>query len=248
MGNLGQAEAIYAALRETRPLRPDELDSLAGLPLFCSLSRECLLQVTAEASVIRVRKGEPLIHQGQAPHHLHVVLEGQVGLLGSLSDGEETVVEILQAGEVFIAAAVLTDKPYLMGAQALQDCRLLLLPAERLRRDLNANAQLAVAMLTSLSRHFRKLVREVKDLKLKSAAQRLALYLVQLTPKREGAAILRLPHSKSVMAARIGIRAETLSRAFASLKAVGVAVDGRVVTIADLALVSQFCLEGDEVI
>ena len=39
-------------------------------------------------------------------------------------------------------------------------------------------------MMGAMARHFRQLVREVKDLKLKSASQRLALYLMGLTPRR----------------------------------------------------------------
>lgn len=233
---------------EPRHLRREDLDSLARLPLFCTLGRPCLERVTAEATVVRYPQGAVVLHQGAKAEYLHVLLDGQIGLLGTLSDGEETMVEILRDGEVFIAAAVLTDRPYLMGAVALKDSRVLLLPAETLRRDLKADPELAVAMLTSLSTHFRMLVREVKDLKLKSAAQRLGLYLLGLTPKREGAVIVRLPHSKGVIAARIGIRAETLSRAFASLRAEGAAVNGHTVVIDDLARLARFCMEGEEAV
>lgn len=240
--------ALAVPASEPRHLRREDLTALARLPLFSGLCREGLERVTAEASVVRIPQGTVLLHQGAAPEYLHVLLEGQVGLLGTLSDGEETMVEILRDGEVFIAAAVLTARPYLMGAVALKESRVLMLPAEQLRRDLRADPELAVAMLTSLSTHFRMLVREVKDLKLKSAAQRLGLYLLGLTPKREGSVIVRLPHSKGVIAARIGIRAETLSRAFASLRAEGAAVNGHTVVIDDLAHLAQVCMEGEEAI
>lgn len=233
---------------EPRHLRREDLQTVAGLPLFSALGREGLERVTADASVMRVPQGTVLLHQGALPQYLHVLLEGQVGLLGTLSDGEETMVEILREGEDFIAAAVLTDRPYLMGAVALKDSRVLMLPAEQLRRDLRADPDLAIAMLTSLATHFRMLVREVKDLKLKSAAQRLGLYLLSLTPKREGPVTVRLPHSKGVVAARIGIRAETLSRAFASLRAEGIAVNGHTVMIDNCAHLARICMEGEEAI
>lgn len=233
---------------EQRHLRREDVQSLTRLPLFCKLTRDGLERVTAEASVVRYPQGAVVLHQGATAQYLHVLLEGQIGLLGTLSDGEETIVEILRDGELFIAAAVLTDKPYLMGAVALRDSRVLLLPAEQLRRDLRADPDLALAMLTSLSTHFRMLVREVKDLKLKSAAQRLGHYLLGLTTKREGSVIVRLPHSKGVIAARIGVRAETLSRAFASLREEGATVNGHTVVIADLGRLAKFCMEGEEAV
>lgn len=243
------ANATTAAPQpESRHLRREDVQSLAKVPLFCGLTRDGLERVTAEASVARYPQGAVVLHQGATAQYLHVLLEGQIGLLGTLSDGEETIVEILRDGEVFIAAAVLTERPYLMGATALKDSRVLLLPAEPLRRDLRADPDLALAMLTSLSTHFRQLVREVKDLKLKSAAQRLGHYLLGLTAKREGSVIVRLPHSKGVIAARIGVRAETLSRAFASLRDDGATVSGNTVVIADIERLARFCMEGEEAV
>lgn len=246
MGTAVETTAQPPPMPELRHLRREDVQSLARLPLFCRLTREGLDRVTGDASVVRFPQGSVVLHQGASAQYLHIVLEGQIGLLGTLSDGEETIVEILRDGEVFIAAAVLTERPYLMGAVALKDSRVLLLPAEQLRRDLRADPDLALAMLTSLSTHFRMLVREVKDLKLKSAAQRLGHYLLGLTTKRDGSVIVRLPHSKGVIAARIGVRAETLSRAFASLRDEGATVNGHTVMIADLARLARFCMEGEE--
>lgn len=228
--------------------RPVDLAVVAALPLFSGLSPECLAHLIAYSGVARYGTNETIFHQGEDARHLHVLLDGQVGLVGGVSDGEETVVEILRPGEDFIAAAVLTARPYLMGARALQACCILEIPAERLRRDILSHAELAVAMLTSLANHFRNLVREVKDLKLMSAAQRLAVYLVGLAPKCDGAVMVRLPYQKAIIAARIGVRAETLSRAFTALRDHGVTLDGMVVHISDLERLSAFCNAGDEVI
>lgn len=229
-------------------LRPEDLAALGRLPLFSDLPPQVLAEITVEGSVIRYGRNEVIFRQGDSPDALRVVLDGQVGLTGTVADGGETMVEILKAGESFIAAAVLTEKPFLMSAVALQPTRILALPGERFRRDVREKLDLAYIMLTSLSRHFRTLVREVKDLKLKSAAQRLALYLLGQTVRREGSTILRLPHSKSVIAARVGVRPETLSRAFAHLRTEGVVVDGNAVSIADIATLRAYCREGDEIV
>ncbi|HTH16329.1 MAG TPA: cyclic nucleotide-binding domain-containing protein [Magnetospirillum sp.] len=231
-----------------RAIHTDDLSWMRQVPLLTQLPANLLGAVLAEAMVIRYDVGETLFHQGEAPHYLHVVMDGQVCLYGVGSDGNETVMEIMKCGDVFIAAAVLTNLPYLMEARALSQSRVMLLPAERLRRDLRSIPDLALAMLTSVSSHYRMLVREVKALKLKSTNQRLALYLLSLTPKREGTAILWLPHSKGVISARIGIRPETLSRAFAALQQYGVQMSGTRVSVADLGVLADFCRQNEDVL
>lgn len=248
MGIAVSHKALSPREDDFRSMSASDLVAFSTLPLFCTLNEDCLRKITGEAKVTRYQRGEMLFHQGEDPSWLHILVDGQIGLIGSVSGGEETMVEMLSGGEVFIAAAVLTRKPYLMSAKALTPCRLLQLPAERLLADLRENPDLALAMLTSLSKHFRMLVREVKDLKLKSASQRLALYLMGLTTKREGSTILQLPHSKIMIAARVGIRPETLSRVFLALRNEGVVIESQTIAIADLKRLAEFCQEGEEII
>lgn len=213
---------------------------IAEVPHFADLPTETLDRVIAGATVFSYPRGTVLFHQGDMPECLHIVLDGEVGLIGE-GGGEETVVEILQPGEMFIAAAVLTNRPCLMTAKVLKPARLLLLGAAEFRANLRSEPDLAIAMLAAVSRYFRLLVREVKDLKLKSSAQRLGLYLLNLADTQQGRVMVRLPHPKSVIAARIGIRPETLSRHFALLQDVGVWVRGNQVEIMDIARLRRFC-------
>ncbi|CAA7613999.1 cyclic nucleotide-binding domain-containing protein [Magnetospirillum sp. UT-4] len=224
-----------------------DLEVLARVPLFSGLPGDVLARIAAQARTKRHPRNAMLFRQGDEALALHVLLEGQVGLMGSVgAEPEQTMVEILDAGESFIAAAVLTGKPYLVGAMALTPCRVLELPRGPLLEDLRTTPDLALAMMAALAKHFRMLMREVKDLKLKTASQRLALYLMTLTPRRRGSVILRLPHNKSLIAARVGVRPETLSRAFAHLRSLGVVVDGHTIAVGDLARLGRYCHEGCE--
>ncbi|MGE5546827.1 MAG: cyclic nucleotide-binding domain-containing protein [Solirubrobacterales bacterium] len=230
-----------------RAFHSEDIARISHVPLLAQLPPHLLRMVLAEASVQRHDAGDTLFRQGEEPQFLHIVMDGEIGLFGTTSDGDETVMALLKSGEVFIAAAVLTERPYLMGARALSPARVMVLPAERLRRDLHEVPDLAFAMLTSLSTHFRMLVREVKALKLQSTTQRLAHYLMSLTPRREGPTIVWLPHSKCVIAARIGIRPETLSRAFAALRRYGVSISGTRVAIDDVAVLAEFCRQDEDI-
>lgn len=242
-------EVMASAMNDIRRVRGDDLDIMARVPLFAGLTPDALEDIAGLSQISRLPRGATLFRQGDEAKVLHVLLDGQVALMAGVEGGgEQTMLEILDAGESFIAAALLTGKPYLMSAMALTPCRLMEIPRAPLLERIKANPDLSLAMLASLSRHFRLLIQEVKDLKLKSASQRLALYLMGLTPRRRGSVTLRLPHNKSLIAARVGVRPETLSRAFAQLKSQGVGVDGQMVTIADLGRLGRYCHEGREIV
>ncbi|CAA6604778.1 cAMP-binding protein-catabolite gene activator and regulatory subunit of cAMP-dependent protein kinase [Rhodospirillaceae bacterium LM-1] len=248
MGNVLGQNARPIGDDNARGLTANDLATFSSLPFFCELGEPCLRKMTQEAKVVRYQRGDILFHQGEEAKWLHILLDGQIGLVGSASGGDETIVEIFKNGEVFIAAAVLTKKPYLMTAKALTTSRLLLVPGDKLLSELRDNSDLSLAMIISLAKHFRTLVREIKDLKLKSASQRLALYLMGLTPRREGSVIMHLPHNKNVIAGRVGIRPETLSRLFQTLKQYGVVCESQTVAITDLGILAAFCQEGDEIV
>ena len=221
-------------------LTPATVTEVGALPLFAHLPEDVRQRFLEEASVIGVRADETLFEAGDRPTHLFVVIRGEVGLTGTDENGDQTLVEIVRPGCAFVEAPVMTDQPYLMGARALRDSTLLRLPAAKVRADVARSPEVAVAMVASLSAHFRLMVAEIKDLKLKTAGQRLALYLLELAGPAEGGARVLLPHSKSLIAARIGIRRETLSRVFNALRKAGVVAKGPSIIIADVARLRQF--------
>lgn len=58
--------------------------------------------------------------------------------------------------------------------------------------------------------------------------------LLALAPGQTGAATVTLPSGRRLIAGRLGITPQSLSRAFAALRPLGVSGDGRQVSIADL--------------
>jgi CRP-like cAMP-binding protein len=110
--------------------------------------------------------------------------------------------------------------------------------------SLAADPQIALLMLGSLSLRLRHLVERIEQLQVKSAPQRLADFLVRLCPQPSGAASVELPFAKALVAQRLGMRAETLSRAMGALRTVGVSARGSRVAIGDVARLRAFGEDG----
>jgi CRP/FNR family transcriptional activator FtrB len=186
----------------------------------------CFVQELPRATV--------LCRQDDKPEFLHVVLSGKVGLF---AEGlrEEALVEFFGPSDVFILPAVLLDTPYLMTVRLLEESRLLFWPVAAFREQVAGTGALSYGAALMLSSYWRGFVGQIRDLKLLSAVERLSALLLALAPRRAGPVTVTLPGSRRLIAARLGITPQSLSRAFASLRPLGVSGNGRAITIIDPA-------------
>jgi hypothetical protein len=85
------------------------------------------------------------------------------------------------------------------------------------------------------------MMRQVVDLKVRIAAQRLGTYLLsQVKDPGASRAEFRLPVPKGLLAPWLGCRAENLSRAFLTLRAYGVETHGSRVLLHDISLLRNY--------
>lgn len=183
--------------------------------------------------------GTVLCRQGEQADFLHIVLSGRVGLFGE-GARDETLVEFFGPGDAFIVPAVMLDAPYLLTARSLDEGRILMWPAAAFRTQIKTNASLAYGAALLLSGYWRTLVSQIKDLKLLSAIERLSAFLLALSPRENGPVTVTLPSGRRLVAGRLGVTAQSLSRAFAALRPLGVSGTGREVSIADPARLREF--------
>jgi CRP/FNR family transcriptional activator FtrB len=226
-------------------MRPADYELLKKTVLHDEIGPIVMDRLTRAAFVQGLPKGAVLFNQGDMPEFVHIVLSGRVALTSENPGLGPTVIEFFPAGEIFVAPAAMLDAPYLIGARVIEDSRILMIPAEIFRRALATEHAFALAMARALARHWRLLVRQIKELKLKSASQRLGSYLIALAPHRAGAATVRLLEERQLLAARLGMTPESLSRAFAQLAALGVQSRGKQIHIADLSRLRAHCLFED---
>jgi CRP/FNR family transcriptional activator FtrB len=215
------------------------LTALRRAPAFAELDEAALAAVTREAELQEFASGATIWEQGTVPLHVQILLDGRVGLTVASEAIGTTILDVLEPVDILFLPAVLMNAPTVMGARALAPSRMLLLPAETFRKTLGSAPQLSMSMLASLSGQYRLMVRQIKDLKLRSAAQRLGCYLLGLA-RAQGGEFVRLPYDKRVLAAQLGATPEHLSRAFATLRAHGVDTRGSSVHITDPAALTAF--------
>ncbi|WP_022963834.1 Crp/Fnr family transcriptional regulator [Halopseudomonas pelagia] len=161
-----------------------------------------------------------ILRQGDRAERFFIVLEGKVKLFRISADGKEKVVEIIQPGHTFAEAVMFMQKQvYPVCAEALEPVQLAALPNRLMLHCLQDNPQTCLHLLGHLSVRLHQRLDELENLTLQNATQRFALYLVgQVKDRREDDAELDLMLPKGLIAARLSIKPETLSRAMATLR------------------------------
>jgi len=190
-------------------------------PFFQAAGPAAMAELLAASFTQLLPRGAVLFDRGDEPQFLHMILEGRVGLQAEAESGDTTMVELFGPGELILAPAVVLSLPYLASALTLSETRVLIIPASLVRDALTRSLPLARAMNELLSRHWRLMVEQVVDLKLRSAEQRVARFIARRVSQEGGAAHVVLSEPRTVIAARLGMTPETLSRALAALEAKG---------------------------
>lgn len=219
---------------------------LAAHPLFKGLAPDVLRTLLQDASVRRYTRNTMLFLQGEPAERFYVVFDGWVRLFRETPDGHETVIAVFTRGESFAEAASFADGVFPVTAAVAEEARLLVVPASSFMARLRENPELALNMLASMSHHLRGLVQQVEQRTVKSSTQRLSAFLLRLCPVDAPSAVISFPTEKALVAARLGMQPETLSRALAKLRVIGVETREREVIVPDVAALRRLGEGEDE--
>ena len=219
---------------------PSDWLIVRSTPLFGTMPLEVAQSVIGVQAVRSYDKGITLFQQGEPAAAFYVVLDGWVKLYRNTPDGNEAVVGVFRRGETFAEAAMFVGGRYPVNAEVVIPSRLLRVDGAVLMRRIREQPELALAMLASASYHLKALVEQIEQIKILSAPQRIADFLIRLCPVREGGCQIDLPYEKALIAGRLGMKPESLSRGLAKLRPLGVTVDREQVAIVDVNLLVRF--------
>jgi len=224
------------------------IGDLAKGMLFKRLSEPQLQRVAGKAERIRKHDGEFLFKQDDKADRFYLLTAGQIKLFRLSSDGDEKVIEVIKPGATFAEALMFLEKPsYPVGAQALVSSEVISIDARDFVGMLRESVDTCLLLASDLSQRLHGLIREINDLSLHTGTRRVAAYLMQQAPEGCDECVLDLP--KQVLASRLSIKPETLSRIFRRLiNADLISIQGTRITILErthLADLAQLSPEGE---
>ncbi|NWK78911.1 Crp/Fnr family transcriptional regulator [Aquitalea sp. LB_tupeE] len=201
-------------------------------PLFQQLSPaqiEALVPFTHE---VRGSKGQVIFQKGDPCDGMFLVVYGRVKLAISSSQGSEKVMEIIHPGQSFAEAVMFLGKPCPVMAQLLEDGFLLKVEAQGINQAIENDPAFARRLLAGLSMRLHGLVRDVERYTIETSLQRVVGYLLQNADLTVPMPLVTLPVNKNLIASRLNLTPETLSRMLHQLSEAGlIEVNGREISL-----------------
>ncbi|HWM47837.1 MAG TPA: cyclic nucleotide-binding domain-containing protein [Xanthobacteraceae bacterium] len=211
-------------------MRSADQQLIRELSVFREMKQENFDALLSAAYFQRFPEGVTLIHEGDLPDFLHIVVEGMVELFGACGE-RQTTLDVIRPVTTFILAAVIRDDVYLKSARTLAPSQILMIPATAVREVFDRDAAFARAVVGELADRYRCVVRELKNQKLRTGLERLAAWILQAERQQGGDGRVRLTYDKRTLASQLGMTAENLSRNLAALAQHGVSSRGREIII-----------------
>ena len=200
-------------------LNTSDIALLRDNMLFSSLSDAQFDSVVACCRIARLPKGKALFLQNQPARHFFLVAEGLVMLTRTAMDGNEKVIDIINPGQTFAEAVILSGlDTYPVNAQAVSPSRLIAVDSTAYLGHLQRSSALCLKVMARMGQRMHWLINEVGRMALHNATYRLVGYLLdQIDEKDTDKKSIQLVAPKQVIASRLTITPETLSRTLKKL-------------------------------
>lgn len=214
---------------------------IKNISLFNGLSETDKELLLRDGSIYSYLRKKPLFRHGDPIMHFYVVCSGTIRLYHETPDGCEVTTDILIAGDSICAADIFSSLGmYQTHAEAVIDATVMEFSTEWLKKTAQRFPIIAFNLLSMLSQQTHKLKTEAENQSNMSALQLTACFLQQTCVFNGfNPAGFILPYSKSLIASRIGMKLETLSRTLPKLTEIGIASEGRHIALRDLATIKQ---------
>ena len=209
--------------------------------LFDGLDEATVEELAATAQVRTFAADERIIAEGEPASFVYCVMSGFVRLSKAESGGREADICICEPGDTIGEYLLLGGGSYAYSAWSADGSEVALFELSGLRALVERYPVMHRNVMRIMTRHLLGAMDCIAGDRLHTAAQRVANYLISRCPASAAQATFRLPYRKRILAGKLGLAPEALSRAFAALIPAGVEVRGKVVLIDSVDLLRKAC-------
>jgi CRP/FNR family cyclic AMP-dependent transcriptional regulator len=193
-------------------------DLLADVDLFADLTPQELLHLADASTTEDLRRGDVLFHEDDAPDSLYVVISGRIAIAKRSIDGRESVVALMEPGDLFGEMQLFEKQGRTAEARALEQSQVLAIGYGPIRQVYENRPELLWGVVALLAGRLRNMDVALADSVFLDVTGRTAKRLVEMAA---GADEFTLPVTQEELAAMVGASRERVNKAIASFVRLG---------------------------
>jgi CRP-like cAMP-binding protein len=191
---------------------------LAEVDLFGSLPPDAVERIAAAAQARTLRRGDVLFREGDDGNELFIVDSGRIAIANKSFDGRESVVALMEAGDIFWEMSLFDGQGRSAEARALEASKVNVVPFEPLRALFREQPDLLWTVVALLARRIRNMDVALADSVFLDVTGRTAKRLLELAGDSDE---FQLPITQEELAGLVGASRERVNKAISSFVRLG---------------------------
>lgn len=194
---------------------------LRSIGLMQGISSLHLDELIEKAHLCYLESGEKLFNQGDPARYWYLVVKGRIDTLREGYDGESRIMHQVGQGQLLAPIVMfMPEQEYPVAARASSPATLCRFQRQQLHSLCRHTPELALRILELAGQALCQRIDDVESLSSRNGPQRLAAYLYDLY--LDQGITIELPLNHRELAAKLGLRPETLSRLLHRLQNKGI--------------------------
>jgi len=201
-------------------------DSLRAIDLFSTLDEESLGSLATVSAVEKLERNDMVFAENDSATALYILLSGRVAITRESFDGRESVLALMEEGDLFGEMPLFDHGQRSADARALEPSEVLAVPYEAMQRLYDSRPELLWRVVALLTSRLRAMDDALADAMFLDVPGRTAKRLLDLSGGQDE---FSLPITQEELAGLVGASRERVNKALNSFARLGwiEANDGR---------------------
>lgn len=191
---------------------------LSETNLFAGLSKATLETIVSSGQDLDLQRGDVLFREGEPPDELFVVVAGRIAIANKSVDGRESMVALMEEGDLFGEMGLFDGRGRSAEARALETSVVTAVPYGPVRGIYKDDPSLLWRVVEMLTNRLRTMDAALADSVFLDVTGRTAKRLLELAGKDEE---FSLPITQEELAGMVGASRERVNKAIASFIKLG---------------------------
>ena len=191
---------------------------LSSMDLFSGVQQDLLEPIVEQSTVQSLQRGDMLFSEGDEANDLYIVLEGRVAIANRSFDGRESVVALMESGDLFGEMPLFRPDGRSADARVLENSSVVVIPYVPVKSLYQEHPEMLWKIVDMLAERLKVMDVALADSMFLDVTGRTAKRLLELAGTDEE---FELPVTQEELAGMIGASRERVNKSLASFIKLG---------------------------